>query len=147
MVGAISDPIKPHRTMREHDCFSIVYEQAKQADTGNVTLRPFFHEEKRKRKKNKDNSVQVGFSLQLLSLIKASHPPSMAGVTVPLPCELLLRVKTWPLKSASPSGKPRDRGGVVDRVPGVAGGKLATLGGDMSNALGAKVALIPSYDG
>ena len=77
--------------------------------------------------------------------MKASQPASRPGVPVPLPCELLLRVNAGPLNSRSPPSNSEENG--VDSDVDPVGGRLLKLGVDISKALGAKVALMPSYEG
>lgn len=77
--------------------------------------------------------------------MKASQPTSKPGVPVPLPCELLLRVNAGPLKSRRPPSNPEEHGVGSDVDP--ADGKLLKPGVGMSKALGASVALMPSYEG
>lgn len=93
---------------------------------------------------------QVLVSFQVLSLIKASQVPSRPGVAAPLPLELVPPpniccplVKSGKLPSYG-SWNP----GLPIETEVVAGGVLnMPCAGDMSRALGARVALIPSYDG
>lgn len=63
---------------------------------------------------------------------------------MPLPCELLLRVNAGPLKSRRPPSNPENG---VDSDVELGDGRLLRPDGGISKALGARVALMPSYEG
>lgn len=125
---------------KRHDCGEAVYAYAGIQDE-QVLLQP-------KASGGDCVTSQAGFSVHELSLLmKASQPPSMPGVAEPLPWELLLRVKDGPLVNSNIPPSKSNWKDELEKAADVTGGGLLELGVDMSKALGANVALMPSYDG